>query len=568
MKFITVFSRKICVLAILLMASVFTATAADFMVDSISYNIIGDNEVEVTSRGNPKYRGEVVIPATVVNDGITYHVTRIGAYAFSSCQELTLVDIPEGVTELGTYAFSNSPKLEYVEFPNSLVTIGKFAFYMCWGMKGFYITRNVAEIVAPAFSACPNIEYFMCSPMNTHFQVVDGALYTKDMTVLLAYPPASLATSFDIPGTVTVIHNNALNYSVNLTQVTIPESVTWVGHGAFCECDGLTSLVFPDAITHIGASGFSDCDNLAYIHLPASLDTICNNLGGNLTGTLEELVIPRNVSYIDNYAFNEASGIKSIIVEEGSRLTSTGNMIFYKCTGLETCMLPNSLKTVGAEILGNCYSLKNVHLGDSITRLGRSTFWECTALEELEVAGTIPELQNLVVRCTSLKRVKIGDRNSTPGVTMIGNCGILECSQLEYLELGANVDSLSMGAICELENLKVFICWAPVPPKTDAYWHSFRPYPQYLSTALYVPKASLEAYRTTGDWVNFKNIYAIEDVGDVDGDGSISIADVAALVDQLIAGEIDRAAYCDVNLDGNVTIADVTALIDLLLGNN
>ena len=58
------------------------------------------------------------------------------------------------------------------------------------------------------------------------------------------------------------------------------------------------------------------------------------------------------------------------------------------------------------------------------------------------------------------------------------------------------------------------------------------------------------------------------DVGDVDGDGNIAISDVAALVDQLIAGEIDRAAYCDVNLDGIVTIADITALIDLLLSGN
>lgn len=567
MRIITIYSRKLCVLAILIMASVFTAGAADLMVDSICYNIIGDSEVEVAQR-NPKYSGEVFIPATVVNDGITYHVTRIGNSAFSSCKELTLIDIPEGVTEFGTYAFAYSPKLEYVEFPNSLVSIGKFAFYECTGMKGFYITRNVTEIVAPAFSACPNIEYFMCSPMNSHFQVVDGALYTKDMTVLLAYPPASLATSFDIPSTVTVIHNNALNYSSNLTRVTIPESVTWVGHGAFRECDGLTSLVFPDAITHIGASGFSDCDNLAYIHLPASLDTICNNLGGNLTGQLDELVIPRNVSYIDNYAFYEASGIKSIVFEEGSRLSAIGNLAFYLCTGLESCILPNSLNTVGGEIFGHCYSLKNVHLGDNITSLGRSTFWECTSLEECEVSGTIPELQNLFIKCTSLKRVKIGDKNSTPGLTLIGNCGINECPQVEYLELGANVNSLVMGAINDMENLKVFICWAPNPPETDEYWHSFHPYPQYLSTALYVPKSSLEAYRTTGDWKNFKNIYAIEDVGDVNGDGKISIGDVAALINLLLTGEIDRAAYCDVNLDGSVTITDVTALINILLNGD
>ena len=567
MNVVTLLSKKLSVLAILFMACVLTASAADFVVDDIYYNIIGDNLVELTSMSSGKYAGELVIPATVENEGITYQVTRIGNYAFYGCRDLTLVDIPEGVTEFGTYTFAYCTQLEYVDFPNSLVSIGKFAFYECSNIKGFYITRNVSEIVAPAFSACPKIEYFMCSALNTHFQVVDGVLYTKDMTVLLAYPPASLGTSFDIPETVTIIHNNALNYSANLTQVTIPESVTWVGHGAFRECDGLSSLYFPDGITHIGASGFSDCDNLTYIHLPASLDTVCNNLGGNLTAPVD-LVFPRNVSYIDTYAFYEASGIKSITFEEGSQLTAIGNMAFYKCSGLETCILPNSLKTIGGEILGNCSSLKNVHLGDSITSLGRSTFWECTSLVECEIPGTVPELLNVFVKCTSLKRVKMGSKDSTPGLTMIGNCGISQCNRLEYLELGANIDSLQNLAINDLDSLKVLICWATVPPKTNSYWHAFDPYPQNFKAVLYVPKASLEAYRTTGDWQNFKTIVPIEDVGDINGDGTISIGDVTALVDMLLSGEIDRAPYCDINLDGSVTIADVTTLIDLLLGNN
>ena len=564
MKIVTFFPKKLIVIAILFMACVLAASAADFVVDDIYYNIIGDNQVEVTSMSSGKYTGEVVIPATVVNDGVTYQVTRIGSYAFYSCRELTLVDIPEGVTEFGTYAFAYCTQLEYVDFPNSLVSIGKFSFYECSNIKGFYITRNVAEIVAPAFSACPNIDYFMCSPLNAHFQVVNGVLYNKDMTVLLAYPPASLGTSFDIPETVTIIHNNALNYSANLTQVTIPESVTWVGHGAFRECDGLTSLYFPDAITHIGASGFSDCDNLTYIHLPASLDTVCNNLGGNLTAPVD-LVFPRNVSYIDNYAFYEASGIKSVTFEEGSKLTATGNMIFYKCSGLETCILPNSLKTVGTEILGNCTSLKNVHLGDSITSLGRSTFWECTSLEECEIPGTVPELLNVFVGCTSLKRVKMGRKDSTPGLTMIGNCGISQCRNLEYLELGANIDSLQNLAIDDVDSLKVLICWAAVPPKTDSYWHAFSPRPQSMKAVLYVPKESLEAYRTTGDWQNFNKIAAIEDVGDVNGDGKISISDVTELINMLLSGNYDREFYADVNLDGKITITDVTALINRLL---
>lgn len=58
-------------------------------------------------------------------------------------------------------------------------------------------------------------------------------------------------------------------------------------------------------------------------------------------------------------------------------------------------------------------------------------------------------------------------------------------------------------------------------------------------------------------------------VGDVDGDGKVSIADVSALIDILLNGDtIDTPSPADVDQDGNVNIADVSALIDRLLSGD
>lgn len=58
--------------------------------------------------------------------------------------------------------------------------------------------------------------------------------------------------------------------------------------------------------------------------------------------------------------------------------------------------------------------------------------------------------------------------------------------------------------------------------------------------------------------------------GDVDGDGSVGIADVTKLIDYLLNGDSTgvnlTAADCD--QDGNVTVADVTRLIDYLLSGS
>lgn len=54
--------------------------------------------------------------------------------------------------------------------------------------------------------------------------------------------------------------------------------------------------------------------------------------------------------------------------------------------------------------------------------------------------------------------------------------------------------------------------------------------------------------------------------GDVDGDGSVSISDVTALIDYLLVGnDALIPGKADVDMNGTITIADVTTLIDYLL---
>ena len=56
--------------------------------------------------------------------------------------------------------------------------------------------------------------------------------------------------------------------------------------------------------------------------------------------------------------------------------------------------------------------------------------------------------------------------------------------------------------------------------------------------------------------------------GDVNSDGSVTIADVTALIDLLLSGNTSGNDSADCNIDGSVNIADVTALIDYLLSDS
>ena len=55
--------------------------------------------------------------------------------------------------------------------------------------------------------------------------------------------------------------------------------------------------------------------------------------------------------------------------------------------------------------------------------------------------------------------------------------------------------------------------------------------------------------------------------GDVNGDGSVNISDVTALIDYLLSGNASgiNLSGADCNQDSSVNISDVTSLIDYLL---
>ena len=103
--------QKIFLLLTLLCLSL-SARAHDAEVDGIFYNLDTDNRTAtVTFKGDyeysydNEYSGDVVIPETVIYNGITYSVTSLGWACFTYCSSLTSITIPNSVTSLGDGCF-------------------------------------------------------------------------------------------------------------------------------------------------------------------------------------------------------------------------------------------------------------------------------------------------------------------------------------------------------------------------------------------------------------------------------------------------------------------------------
>ena len=242
-----------------------------FEVDGINYDYNSAKQAVVIASDN-KYKGSIMIPATVAYNGVTYGVKSIGDGAFSNCSNLTEVIIPNSVTEIGQSAFSDCSGLAEVTIPNSVTEIGKSAFSGCTSLTAVTIPNSVTKLSSFVFLNCSNL------------------------------------TEVTIPNSVTSIGEHAFNGCSGLKEVTIPNSVEKIDIWSFANCTALTEITIPSSITSLENYTFSGCNALTKVRI--------------------------NSNTIVSKSYHSLASIKSILGSQvkvfilGSEITSLGDYVF------------------------------------------------------------------------------------------------------------------------------------------------------------------------------------------------------------------------------------------------
>ena len=283
----------------------------------------------------PWYDDREKIVTAVIEPG----VTNICSFAFFGCKNLTSVTIPEGVTSIGSYAF-NACNLTSMEIPASVTAIGTLDDSALGG-------------------AGRNLTGYFVDEKNTAYTSVDGILFSKDGTVLVAYPQGKNDTSYSIPESVTCIASDAFGGS-RLTSVTIPESVTSIRLGAFFGCDGLTSITIPKSVVSIGDLALADCANLSNIYADEE-NTVYTSVDG--------ILFNKEKTTLAIYP----SGRKTTSYKIPEGVTSIGDYAFDGC-GLTSVTIPGSVTSIGSSAFSGCASLKDVYYA------GTQTQWDAVQI--------------------------------------------------------------------------------------------------------------------------------------------------------------------------------------------
>ena len=143
---------------------------------------------------------EVVIPEPSLQylsyGNGTCSVAGIGTYTDQSV--IIPAKSPSGdiVTAIEPKAFFENEKIRTVQIPSTVTVIGEMAF-----------------------SGCSELVYIVVDSSNRSYRDINGVLYDKDRTTLIAYPAANQSTTLELSSKITTIADMALYGCTNLKTI-------------------------------------------------------------------------------------------------------------------------------------------------------------------------------------------------------------------------------------------------------------------------------------------------------------------------------------------------------------
>ncbi len=388
-------------------------------------------------------------------------------------EQILWADIYYTVTKIGDNAFSQCSTLTSIEMSDMIERIGERAFWQCTELESVKFPFNRLKYIG-------NEAFFLCSKLS-------------------------------------------------LTD--IPFSVVNIGNSAFWGCSRLTSITIGSNLTNLGTSAFSNCENLKTVIWNAKncADIPCPSYGSvsPFGGSITSFIFGNEVKHIPAHLCSSLSDLK--IVSVPNSVTSIGDYAFNSCFKLDSVSLGNSLTTIGEAAFGHCASSTSILIPNSVTTIGDYAFNNVPNIVFSGIAAGSPwgaksingyvdapivyndETKTSLRACSAIASGEIIIPNS---VTSIEERAFCFCSNLTSVIIPNSVTYIGNYAFAQCSALTSVYCYASTPPSLEVFSDDFLDHVCQNAT-LYVPQNSIDLYRNTNGWSEFRNIEPIpgESVG-------------------------------------------------------
>lgn len=119
---------------------------------------------------------------------------------------------------------------------------------------------------------------------------------------------------------------------------------------------------------------------------------------------LQEVILPNSLSQIKNYTFTLCDHITSVVMSES--ITTIGKEAFNKCSSLSSINISNNVTVIEGNTFSGCSSLTNITLPDSVTSIGERAFETCSSLSSINIPDSVVSIGSYAFRgCVKLTSV-------------------------------------------------------------------------------------------------------------------------------------------------------------------
>lgn len=264
--------------------------------------------VKLTAPETGVYTGEVAVPSTFVDEGVTYTVVEVDKNAFAN-STVTTVTLPATVTAIGKGAFKNCKLIKEFTMPAAMTEIPNSLFAGCVGLTTLKIGKSVNAIKGYAFDGCN---------MLANIVYADGQ------------------TGVNLPSTLTSIEAYAFRGCNAVGTLVLPEALASLPSYVF-ENAGLNRLVLPQKKMNYNNTnlvyGCTGIKVYSPVTEPGTTGSYAWRVKNGSPATFAEIVVPTGCksaySGIDYWGKSKLTELQleEIQLVEGSAKKVGGNLV-------------------------------------------------------------------------------------------------------------------------------------------------------------------------------------------------------------------------------------------------
>ncbi len=149
--------------------------------------------------------------------------------------------------------------------------------------------------------------------------------------------------------------------------------------------------------------------------------------------------VPFGVYYIEDDVFSDTKFTSISLPDSVKSIVAN---LFCNCKTLKKVKLPSSITTLSPYLFSGCSSLQKITMPNQIDSFAEGLFYGCSSLEEIPFRAGIKSLpENVFAGCSSLKSLVIPET-----VISIESCAVQNCTSLESVVIPSSIQNIAQDA--------------------------------------------------------------------------------------------------------------------------